>query len=116
MSFEVVENVLNINTSAIMTTAMAAVVLLIGYFVKSKIGALNKYCIPAPVVGGFLFMFVTFAGYMAKAFTFNFDTAYQDPFMLAFFVTVGLGASYKLLAKGGIFLIIYWLIPGVIPF
>lgn len=114
MTFEVVENVLTINTSAIMTTAMAAVVLLIGYFVKSKVGALNKYCIPAPVVGGFLFMFVTFAGYMGKAFTFNFDTAYQDPFMLAFFVTVGLGASYKLLVKGGILLIIYWLIAGVI--
>ena len=34
--------------------------------------------------------------------------------MLAFFVTVGLGASYKLLAKGGVLLIIYWLIAGVI--
>ena len=114
MTFEVVENVLNINTSAIMTTAMAAIVLLVGYFIKSKINALNKYCIPAPVVGGFLFMFITFAGYMANAFTFNFDTSYQDPFMLAFFVTVGLGASYKLLAKGGVLLIIYWLIAGVI--
>ncbi len=30
MTFEVVENVLNINTSAIMTTAMAAIVLLVG--------------------------------------------------------------------------------------
>ena len=114
MTFEMVENVLNINASAIMTAAMAAVVLLIGYFVKSKIGLLGKYCIPAPVVGGFLFMFVTFVGYMAKAFTFNFDTSYQDPFMLAFFVTVGLGASYKLLAKGGILRLIYWLITGVI--
>ena len=114
MSVEMVEGVLNINATAIMTTAMAAVMLLIGYFVKSKVGALNKYCIPAPVVGGFLFMFISFAGHMSGTFAFNFDSLYQDPFMLAFFVTVGLGASYKLLVKGGILLIIYWLIAGVI--
>lgn len=114
MSFETVEGVLNINATAIMTAAMAAVMLLIGYFIKSKVGALNKYCIPAPVVGGFLFMFISFAGHMTGTFAFNFDTLYQDPFMLAFFVTVGLGASYKLLVKGGILLVIYWLIAGVI--
>lgn len=114
MSFEMVEGVLNINATAIMTTAMAAVMLLIGYFIKSKVGVLNKYCIPAPVVGGFLFMFISFAGHMSGTFAFNFDTLYQDPFMLAFFVTVGLGASYKLLVKGGILLIVYWLIAGVI--
>lgn len=114
MSFEMVEGVLNINATAIMTTAMAAVMLLIGYFIKNKVGVLNKYCIPAPVVGGFLFMFISFAGHMSGTFAFNFDTLYQDPFMLAFFVTVGLGASYKLLVKGGILLIVYWLIAGVI--
>lgn len=114
MSFEMVEGVLNINATAIMTTAMAAVMLLVGYFIKSKVGVLNRYCIPAPVVGGFLFMFISFAGHMSGTFAFNFDTLYQDPFMLAFFVTVGLGASYKLLVKGGVLLIIYWLIAGVI--
>ena len=50
---------------------------------------------------------------MSGTFAFNFDTLYQDPFMLAFFVTVGLGASYKLLVKGGILLIFYWL-EGII--
>lgn len=114
MSFETIEGVLNINATAIMTTAMAAVLLLIGYFVKNKVTILNKYCIPAPVVGGFLFMFISFAGHMTGSFTFNFDTLYQDPFMLAFFTTVGLGASYKLLVKGGILLVIYWLCAGVI--
>ena len=114
MSFEVLDGVLNINATAVMTTAMAAVLLLIGYFVKSKIGFLTKYCIPAPVVGGFLFMFVTFAGYMTGTFTFNFDTSFQDPFMLAFFTTVGLGASFALLKKGGVLLIVYWACAGII--
>lgn len=114
MSIEVVENVLTINVNAVATVAMAAILLLIGYFVKGKIAVLGKYCIPAPVVGGFLFMFVTFAGHVTNTFAFSFDTTFQDPFMLAFFTTVGLGASFQLLKKGGILLIIYWLIAGII--
>ena len=114
MSFATVENVLNINVDAIMTCAMAAVLLLIGYWMKGKVKVLNKYCIPAPVVGGFLFMFITFIGHITNSFAFNFDTYFQSPFMLAFFTTVGLGASIQLLKKGGKLLIIYWLISGII--
>ena len=114
MSIEMLDSVLNINADAVMTTAMAAVLLLIGYFIKSKVSILNKYCIPAPVVGGFLFMFVTFAGHVTNTFKFNFTTSFQDPFMLAFFTTVGLGASFSLLKKGGILLVIYWATAGVI--
>ena len=104
MSFETVENVLNINTDAIMTLAMASILLLIGYAIKNKVNFLAKYCIPAPVIGGFIFMFITFAGHTTGTFTFNFTNTFQDPFMLAFFTTVGLGASFSLLKKGGILL------------
>lgn len=114
MTIEMLDGVLNINATAIMTTAMAAVLLLIGFFIKSKVKVLNKYCIPAPVVGGFLFMFITFIGHTTNTFAFNFDTYFQDAFMLAFFTTVGLGASFKLLKKGGILLVVYWLIAGVV--
>ena len=107
MTFEIAEGVLNINCTAIMTTAMAAVLLLIGYFVKSKAEFLNKYCIPAPVVGGFIFMFITFIGHTTGTFGFKFDTYFQSPFMLAFFTCVGFGASFALLA-------VYWLCAGVI--
>lgn len=114
MSFEMVDNILNITVDSTMTLAMAAVLLLIGYFVRRKASFLTKYCIPAPVVGGFLFMFVTFAGHMSGTFSFTFTNSFQDVFMLAFFVTVGLGASYKLLVKGGILLLIYWVTAGII--
>ena len=114
MTFETIENVLNINTDAIMTLAMAAVLLVIGYFIKNKLTILDRYCIPAPVVGGFLFMFITWIGHATGSFTFNFTNTFQDPFMLAFFTTVGLGASFALLKKGGVLLIVYWLTCGVI--
>lgn len=114
MSIELIKGVMTIKASAICTTALAAVMLLIGYWLKGKIAALQKYCIPAPVVGGFLFMFVTFIGHQSGAFAFKFDTYYQSPFMLAFFTTVGLGASVSLLKKGGTLLIVYWLVAGII--
>lgn len=59
-------------------------------------------------------MLVTWAGHVTGAFSFNFTNTFQDPFMLAFFTTVGLGASFSLLKKGGVLLIVYWLICGVI--
>ena len=114
MSIEMLEGVLTFKADAIMTTAMAAVLLLIGFWIKGKVKVLNKYCIPAPVVGGFLFMFITFIGHTTNTFAFNFDTYFQNPFMLAFFTTVGLGASFQLLKKGGMLLVIYWLVAGAI--
>ena len=114
MSFETVENVLNINTGEMMTLALAVILLLIGYAVKSKVPFLTKYCIPAPVVGGFLFMYITFAGHMTNTFAFNFTNSFQSVFMLAFFTTVGLGASFSLLKKGGLLLIVYWLCSALI--
>ena len=97
-----------------MTTALAAILLLIGFWIRKKVSFLTKYCIPAPVVGGFLFMFITFAGHQSGAFAFKFDTTFQSPFMVAFFTTVGLGASLSLLKKGGFLLIVYWLIAGIV--
>ncbi|MBO1911352.1 hypothetical protein J4G37_42000, partial [Microvirga sp. 3-52] len=40
------------------------------------------------------------------------DTSLQGMFMLAFFTTVGIGASFKLVKLGGKLLIIYWLACG----
>lgn len=114
MSFEVIDSIFTIKADSIMTVAMAAVLLLIGFFIKSKVKFLDKYCIPAPVVGGFLFMFITFIGHITGTFSFSFDSMYQAPFMLAFFTTVGLGASISLLKKGGVLLFLYWLIAGVV--
>ena len=99
MTFEVIKGLLTIKTNAIMTLAMAAVLLVLGFWIKSKLKFLVKYCIPAPVVGGFLFMFFTFFGHNTGTFAFKFDTYYMSPFMLAFFTTVGLGASLSLLKK-----------------
>ena len=114
MDFETIEGILNINLNSTTTLALAALLLIIGYSINKRVTILNKYCIPAPVVGGFLFMFLTWLGHISSIFKFNFENIFQSTFMLAFFTTVGLGASFSLLKKGGKLLIIYWLTCGII--
>ena len=114
MNFETIEGVLNINLNSTMTLALAALLLIMGYSINKRLTILNKYCIPAPVVGGFILMFLTWLGHTSDVFKFNFENIFQSTFMLAFFTTVGLGASFTLLKKGGKLLIIYWLTCGII--
>ncbi|KXA25373.1 sodium/glutamate symporter [Fusobacterium nucleatum] len=114
MDFETIEGILNINLNSTTTLALAALLLIMGYSINKRVTILNKYCIPAPVVGGFIFMFLTWLGHISSTFKFNFENIFQSTFMLAFFTTVGLGASFSLLKKGGKLLIIYWLTCGII--
>ena len=114
MKFEVIDNLFTINLNSVLTLALAAILLLIGYLLVRKVNFLAKFCIPAPVVGGFIFMLITWVGHSTGSFTFVFDDPFQSVFMLAFFTTVGLGASLKLLKSGGKLLIIYWLLCGVV--
>ncbi|MCT1902147.1 sodium/glutamate symporter [Oceanobacillus sojae] len=94
------------------TIFFALAVYMLGTFLNNKIPFLNKFCIPAPVVGGLLFaLIITFLrGF--DILIINLDTSLQSLFMLTFFTTVGLGASFKLLKIGGKLLIIYWLACG----
>lgn len=114
MNFEILEGILNIKLNSTMTLALAVILLILGFSIKKRVNFLNKYCIPAPVVGGFLFMFLTWLGHNSQVFKFSFENTFQSTFMLAFFTTVGLGASFALLKKGGKLLIIYWLLCGII--
>lgn len=114
MEFVRENGILTINLDSILTLALAVIVLLVGYGVKNKSEFLRKYCIPAPVVGGFIFIFITFIGYKTNSFNFAYENIFQSTFMLAFFTTVGLGANLKILKSGGKLLIIYWLLCGLL--
>ena len=85
MDFETIEGILNINLNSTTTLALAALLLIMGYSINKRVTILNKYCIPAPVVGGFLFMFLTWLGHISSTFKFNFENIFQSTFMLAFF-------------------------------
>ncbi|MEG0813460.1 MAG: sodium/glutamate symporter [Clostridium sp.] len=88
-------------------TAVAAIVLLLGRLLVNKIAILRKYCIPAPVVGGFIYAIVHLAVRSAGIVEISADMTLKNVFMVAFFCSVGYTASFKMLKKGGIQTLIF---------
>jgi len=86
----------------IQTLALAIVVYYIGRLIKTKVTILEKFCIPSPVVGGLIFAILNLILTESNIMTISLDSTLQNPFMLAFFTTIGLGASFKLIKQGGI--------------
>lgn len=79
MNIGIVDSVFTISLDAVVTLALAAL-LLLGYFVKGKVFLPEKFCIPAPVVGGFIFMFISFIGHATGTINFKFDTISRSVF------------------------------------
>ncbi len=94
---------------AMWTTAVALLLLLLGYGLRKKVSFLEKYCIPAPVIGGILMSLVLLVLHHGSGggSGIKFTPALQAPLMLAFFTTVGIGGSLGSLKKGGRTLIVY---------
>lgn len=89
------------------TLAIAVLVLLLGSFLKKKIYFLEKFCIPAPVIGGLLFAIATCICYSANIAEFSFDDTLREVCMVFFFTSVGFQANLKVLKSGGKSLIIF---------
>ena len=98
----------------IQTTALAAVVLFAGYGIRRRVGVLDRFNIPAPVVGGFIFAALALTARLTGVLRFEFDTTLQAPFMIAFFTCIGLGASLGLLRVGGPQVLLFWLLASVL--
>lgn len=96
------------------TLAVAIIVLLIGRAVRKKFNFLQRFFIPAPVVGGVIFSILLLIGHSSKIFSFQFDGVLQSFLMLIFFTTIGFTASAKLLKKGGIGVLIFLLTATVL--
>ena len=93
---------MTIELNLLATVALAVVVLFIGNILKKHVPIFDKYCIPAPVIGGILFSILTLIFHLTNVLTLTLDTTLQSVFMTLFFTSVGYSASFKLLKKGGI--------------
>jgi ESS family glutamate:Na+ symporter len=98
----------------IQTVALAAVLLFVGYGIRRRIAVLDRFNIPAPVIGGFLFALVALGLRQSGTLAFEFDTTLQTPFMIAFFTSIGLGASLALLKQGGPQVVIFWVLASTL--
>lgn len=103
---------MTITLNAITTVLLAFLVYFIGEFLIKKMDFLYRFAIPAPVIGGLLFALMAWFLSSFNILTFKMNTEFQTLFMLAFFTTIGLGASFALIKLGGKILVIYWLACG----
>lgn len=98
---------MNIEFDMYQTLALAVLVLLLGSFLKKHIHFLEKFCIPAPVIGGLLFAILTCIGYSTGLADFTFDDTLREVCMVFFFTSVGFQANLKILKSGGKSMIIF---------
>ena len=89
------------------TLAVAVLVLLLGNYLKKKRYFLQKFCIPAPVIGGLIFAIMTCICYVTGIAEFSFDDTLREVCMVFFFTSVGFQANLKVLKSGGKSLIVF---------
>lgn len=89
------------------TLAVSVLVLILGQFLKKRINFLEKFCIPAPVIGGLLLAVLTCVCYSLGIAEFTFDDTLREVCMVFFFTSVGFQANLKVLKSGGKSLFIF---------
>ncbi|MDC7239142.1 MAG: sodium/glutamate symporter, partial [Spirochaetales bacterium] len=89
-----------ITIGALESFVVVILVLFLGKLIRHFIKPLRTYNIPEPIIGGLVvavFQTILRSFDIGIAFTLPFT----DVFMLMFFSTVGLGANFRLIRKGG---------------
>ena len=101
-----------LNVGPLESFLIAIFVLFLGHFINAKIPVLKKFNIPEPIVGGL----VVAAGITVlhvNGVEVQFSLPLQNTFMLMFFATVGLAASYTQLVKGGAKVLVFLAVASV---
>ncbi|MEX6211680.1 sodium/glutamate symporter [Providencia huaxiensis] len=89
------------------TLFLTVICLLMGIHLKKRIDWLQRFCIPSPVIGGFLVSLIIWGLKSFNLAEINFDTSLQTFLMVAFFTTIGIDGSFRILKSGGRLLFIY---------
>jgi len=98
---------------AVQTVAFGGVTVFAGYALCRMIPLLRRYNLPEPVVGGMLVALLAWAAHGQETVLFTLDTTLKEPLMIAFFTTLGINASVRVLrASGGQVLVFLLLAAG----
>lgn len=92
----------------IQTMAFAGLVLFAGYGLRRLLPFLGRYNIPAPVIGGLVVASAVSLARLRGSNIVAFDTTLQTPLMIAFFTSIGFGASLSLLRVGGPLVLLFF--------
>ena len=105
---------MTIELDLIHTILVSMVVLFVGRALVAHVGVLQRFSIPAPVVGGGLVAILLAFADGLGGLKFAFNLALKDSLLLMFFTTVGLAADARMLAKGGMKLVVFLGISAVL--
>ena len=89
-----------IHVNMIQTLAMAVVTYYLGVWIRSKVNLLERLSIPSPVIGGMILAVILSILQAYEILVVQFDSTLQTLLMLAFFTTIGLMASLKVVKHG----------------
>ena len=113
---EVASSVATLKISSVQAVALAFVTYYLGVWIKSKVALLQKLSLPAAVIGGLPFAFFLSVLRGLGILQVTFDNSLSTVALLAFFTTVGMMASLKLVKYGGIALVFFWIISTIVGF
>jgi ESS family glutamate:Na+ symporter len=126
-----------VTISAFIVVMLAVPVLLLGELLVRHVRLLSRFNIPAPVVGGLLVSVLVLLGHLTGALAVQFQnnvtarwwtwlvTPETDwvkapaknvntPFLVAFFTCIGLNARWELVRRGGLQVLVFWGLAGVL--
>ena len=112
MEFTVVEGLRTLKFDLVLTLALAAVFLFAGGVVQGRVGFLRRASIPAAAIGGLLFAGLVLALRSRGTLGVALDTSLRAPLQIAFFTTIGFGATLGLLGAGGWRMILFFVIAS----
>lgn len=96
-----------LNIDMVQALALAVLAYYGGSAIKKRVAFLERFSVPSPVVGGMPVAFVFSVLEANGILSVTFDTKLQSMLMLAFFTTIGLMASLKLIKQGGKLLVAF---------
>lgn len=94
-------NMLVVHVDMVQALALAVCTYYLGVWLKHVIPVLERLSVPSPVVGGMPFAFLLSVLEGSGIMRVVFDSTLQTVLMLAFFTTIGMMASLKLIGQGG---------------
>ncbi|HLJ91063.1 MAG TPA: sodium/glutamate symporter [Candidatus Angelobacter sp.] len=88
------------NLNAVQVLALGCLGVLMGRWLKKRLPALDRLCIPTSIVGGMIFALAALL-FRDRLVNFEMDSTLRDLMMIAFMSTIGLNARWNLLRRGG---------------
>jgi ESS family glutamate:Na+ symporter len=106
---------LTLKLDLLQTLSLAAVLYFVGLQLRKRIAWLDRLNIPAAVIGGLLFTTLVMIA-RGRFMTVQLDTTAQPVLSVAFFTSIGMGASLALLRAGGLQVFVFLLFATLFCF